>query len=202
MSPVVYTSGFRHQDWIDNQDRVEAGGDNGFNVRFHGLEGEFRTLEGVVTQISNAIDGLSAAPPVHELTTALSPALLPSGTSWDLLPGTASKRYGETEAAGTMSVSIPDGHRLLSFRAIGQKAGAGNLTLAISRARFSAGATPELIAQIAPTTPGAFDATEQIGANARVDNSTFKYFLTADLDSAAEGDTVVLNGFQIRHRPD
>ncbi|KIQ66474.1 hypothetical protein TR51_02440 [Kitasatospora griseola] len=35
---------FTHQDWIDNEDRVQAGGEKGLNIRFHNLEAEFRTI--------------------------------------------------------------------------------------------------------------------------------------------------------------
>jgi hypothetical protein len=58
---VAYNRTFQHQDWIDNQDIVQAGGERGFNVEFHSLEAEFDKITGVVAQL-NA--GLGAFQPV------------------------------------------------------------------------------------------------------------------------------------------
>jgi hypothetical protein len=49
---VTYNRTFQHQDWIDNQDIVQAGGERGFNVEFHGLEAEFDALSTVVGQLN------------------------------------------------------------------------------------------------------------------------------------------------------
>lgn len=58
---VAYTRSFQHQDWIDNQDIVQAGGERGFNVEFHSLEAEFDKIGTVIAQL-NA--GLGAFQPV------------------------------------------------------------------------------------------------------------------------------------------
>jgi hypothetical protein len=58
---VAYNRTFQHQDWIDGQDIVQAGGERGFNVEFHALEAEFDKIGGVVAQL-NA--GLGAFQPV------------------------------------------------------------------------------------------------------------------------------------------
>jgi hypothetical protein len=52
MADITYKRSYQHQDWIDNQDIVQAGGERGFNVEFHGLEAEFDTISGVVGQLS------------------------------------------------------------------------------------------------------------------------------------------------------
>jgi hypothetical protein len=49
---VTYNRTFQHQDWIDNQDIVQAGGERGFNAEFHGLEAEFDKITGVVGQLN------------------------------------------------------------------------------------------------------------------------------------------------------
>ncbi len=41
MANITYQRTYKHQDWVDNQDIVSAGGDRGFNVEFHTLETEF-----------------------------------------------------------------------------------------------------------------------------------------------------------------
>jgi Chaperone of endosialidase len=61
MANITYKRSYQHQDWIDNQDIVQAGGERGFNVEFHGLEAEFDKISGVITQISA---GLGAFQPV------------------------------------------------------------------------------------------------------------------------------------------
>jgi hypothetical protein len=58
---VTYNRTFQHQDWIDNQDIVQAGGEKGFNAEFHGLESEFDKIAGAIAQL-NA--GLGAFQPV------------------------------------------------------------------------------------------------------------------------------------------
>lgn len=40
MPSITYTRTFNHDDWIDNEDVVQAGGERGFNTKFHGLESE------------------------------------------------------------------------------------------------------------------------------------------------------------------
>ena len=59
---VSYTPSFTHPDWVDNQDRVQAGGGNGFNVRFHGIEAEPAALQLVVQSINDALTALSTKP--------------------------------------------------------------------------------------------------------------------------------------------
>jgi hypothetical protein len=88
---ISYTRTFAHADWIDNVDRVQAGGDSGFNGRFHGLEAEFDSISGVVTLVDGqltthtgqisalaqqvaALGGIVQAP----ITIGLTPQLLPT----------------------------------------------------------------------------------------------------------------------------
>jgi len=52
MANITYQRGFHHNDWIDNEDIVQAGGERGFNAEFHGLEAEFDKITGVVAQLN------------------------------------------------------------------------------------------------------------------------------------------------------
>jgi len=61
MPSITYKRTHQHQDWIDAQDIVQAGGDRGFNVEFHALETEFDNIGEVIAQL-NA--GLGAFQPV------------------------------------------------------------------------------------------------------------------------------------------
>ena len=58
---VTYNRTFQHQDWIDGQDIVQAGGERGFNSEFHALEAEFDNLSPVIAQLTA---GLGAFQPV------------------------------------------------------------------------------------------------------------------------------------------
>jgi hypothetical protein len=58
MADINYNRTFQHEDWIDNEDVVQAGGEKGFNKKFHDLEAEFDKVSGVVTTISGAITSI------------------------------------------------------------------------------------------------------------------------------------------------
>jgi hypothetical protein len=70
--PSGYTRQFQHQDWIDFVDPVQAGGNNGFNERFHALESEFDLISTAITSVDNVVNNLQSAPPAVGLTIALS----------------------------------------------------------------------------------------------------------------------------------
>ena len=71
-APTGYTRQFQHQDWIDFVDPVQAGGNNGFNERFHALESEFDLISAAITSVDSAVTTLESAPPAIGLTVALS----------------------------------------------------------------------------------------------------------------------------------
>lgn len=56
MADILYSRKFTHENWIENQDVVQASGENGFNGKFHGIEDEFDTLSSVVGTIANEIN--------------------------------------------------------------------------------------------------------------------------------------------------
>jgi hypothetical protein len=55
MANITYTPVFKHEDWIDNEDVVQASGTKGFNKKFHDLEDEFTTLATVVGTVDTEI---------------------------------------------------------------------------------------------------------------------------------------------------
>jgi hypothetical protein len=196
---VNYIRQFEHKDWIDNQDRVEAGGTNGFNARFHGLETELDKISGVITAISAALDALGQAPPPSQTKLALAPTLVPtSAVGWSHLSGRAEKPAGQTSAHGMMALFLPNGITLQTLRASGRVTGAGNLRISIQRQGLTIDApAAERVAHVEPAgdpydISGAADA-----AFAKVDTERFKYFLLADLDNAAAADIVQILAFQI-----
>lgn len=70
MANISYTRTFTHDDWIDNEDVVQAGGEKGFNQKFHAIESELdkiSTTFGAANTAINAIQRvnfLQANPPV------------------------------------------------------------------------------------------------------------------------------------------
>ncbi|MEI7993352.1 MAG: tail fiber domain-containing protein [Methylococcaceae bacterium] len=57
MANITYKRSFQHDDWIDNEDVVQAGGERGFNVKFHSLETEFDNIAAAIAQISAGLGG-------------------------------------------------------------------------------------------------------------------------------------------------
>jgi hypothetical protein len=76
--PTGYTRQFQHKDWIDFVDPVQAGGDNGFNQRFHALENEFDLISTAITSVDSAVTDLQNASPAIGITIA---TLLSNGAS-------------------------------------------------------------------------------------------------------------------------
>jgi hypothetical protein len=70
--PTGYTRQFQHQDWIDFVDPVQAGGNNGFNERFHALESEFDLIAAAIASVDNAVVAIEGGSPAVGLTIALS----------------------------------------------------------------------------------------------------------------------------------
>jgi hypothetical protein len=196
---VDYQPKFQHVDWIDNVDRVQAAGEHGFNQHFHDLEDEFTSLAEVVGLISDALDALAQAPPATPVKLTLTPMLVATGSPWQHVFGGATKPPGATDASGMMTVELPHGTTIQSFRATGQK-GSGSLEVNLRRQSLAAGANPELLVGLTPPV-GPFDQTAAgpAAAAAKVDNDQFRYYVTAELDSATAASTVQLTCFQITH---
>jgi hypothetical protein len=202
MAPISYNpTDFQWQDWVDNVDRVQASGDNGFNARFQALRAEFPLIANAVTQLSNAIDALGSPPPAT-VTLTLTPNLVTTSASgWSFLPGIAQKPATQTSAHGMMPVGFPTGAKLLTFRATGTNTGAGSLRIALVRQDIAGDAgPPDTIVQLSPSgTPYNLvaDAASQF---AQVDEVRFKYYISALLDAAGAGDTVQIAAFQITYQ--
>ncbi|WP_326673428.1 hypothetical protein [Streptomyces canus] len=55
MTSVSFTPTFQHTDYVDNRDRVQAGGPNGFNARFKALQADLGKLSEVITKLDSAL---------------------------------------------------------------------------------------------------------------------------------------------------
>ncbi|MEU1471680.1 hypothetical protein ABZ434_26100 [Streptomyces sp. NPDC005761] len=179
----IYVPKFIHKDWIDNQDRVRAGGDEGLNNRFHRLEDEFAGLAN--NQINPIIRGL--ARPVMHLT--LVPVLTPYPDpnaggdlkpTWNQALDMVEKPEGKTEAHGFMNVVLPDGVKVTSLLMTGtRESSAGSLTAVLKNREIhnSSGADPVLTAD-------ALDTPGLPGSEVVINNETHRYFLTLDVEGA------------------
>jgi hypothetical protein len=199
---ISYIPAFQHQPWIDNVDRVSAGGPNGVNRRFDDLRAEFDTLANVIKQINDALVALGQKPPPQDVKITLTPNLVPVGGSqvgWNHRAGLAEKPAGQTSAHGMMSVEFPNGARIRGLRVSGRNAGAGSLRVALRRQGVTADASAaDQIARVDATgDPFDLNVTVPDGSFPPVDTANFKFFLVADLDNAQATDAVVLTVFQI-----
>lgn len=52
---IEFNRSFSHVDWIDNEDVVQAEGENGFNTRFHALEDDLDTIGTVIGTVDAEI---------------------------------------------------------------------------------------------------------------------------------------------------
>lgn len=56
MAIVSFEPVFDHQEWVDNVDRVTAGGPNGFNARFNAIVADLNQITQVVQKVDNALE--------------------------------------------------------------------------------------------------------------------------------------------------
>src|SRR3990172_3636244 len=101
MANITYSRTFTHDDWIDNEDVVQAGGEKGFNQKFHGIEAELDHLAQVIQQINTALNALQEGPPSRELKATYTPTLFTiAANGWSHAQGLAQKPAGAVSAAG------------------------------------------------------------------------------------------------------
>ena len=191
MTDLSFTPTFQHTNWIDNVDRIQAGGPNGFNVRFDAIDSDLRQASAVVQQINAALALPGGGPPTGTqlLTPGLGLVSVPGfsgGNGWFYDATGAAHPAGGTGGDGAvMDLTLPDQARLLSFRAVGLYAGSP-VTLNISLLRESLASTsrtPDLLATITNSTAGftnPYDVTVPVNAEfAAVDTGTFRYYILA-----------------------
>lgn len=184
---LTFTPTFRHTNWINNVDRIEAGGPNGFNVRYDAIDSDLRQASTVVDQIDAALKagGVHAGEQRVTLGVDLVSLQNPGQNGWFYDEAGAAHPAGGT-GGGTamMGLSLPDGSRLKSFRAAGLYGGVP-LILSITLARVSLADEnqSDKLAEVAsgPGFTNPYDATVPVDAAlATVDNTSFRYLVRAD----------------------
>lgn len=200
---VSFTPTFTHTPWVDNRDRVQAAGPNGFNVRFGSLQTDMQTLATVVAAIDTALVALAAGPGAQQQVMTLPPFLtaVQGSTAWGLdQSGYAVKPAGQSSVAGIAPAVIPDGVTVTQFRVPGQNSGAGSVRISLMRARLLGAPAPA--ERLGRVTGDAIPFDNSVAVDpslALVDTTTFRYFVLATVDGAAGGDTISLAGFRITY---
>ncbi|MFC9386763.1 hypothetical protein DEJ44_34230 [Streptomyces venezuelae] len=176
-----YVPQFSHKDWIDNQDRVQAGGENGLNSRFHLLEAEFLGLAN--NQINPMLEVLGA--PTRHLT--LIPALHSysdaqvAQPAWVQAIDMVEKPNDMDAAHGFMNVTLQDGVLVRSLFVTGSnQSSTGTLTVALKGRRIdNSGSGTEVLIESTELDELALPVAE-----AKIMNESHRYFLTVDVVEA------------------
>jgi len=203
MTDVSFTPTFQHTPWVDNRDRVQASGPNGFNVRFGAIETDMQTLSSVVSQISGILNTLGQTPTPTPHTITLPPLLTPTVgvTGWSQdQAGYAARPSGQLSVAGIAPAVIPNGVTLTAFRASGQNSGTAAVRISLMRAHLVGPPSPA--DRLARVTGDAnpFDNTVAVDPTMTVvDTTVFRYFVLATADGGAGTDSIGLSGFQITY---
>jgi hypothetical protein len=197
MADISYKRTFEHPDWIDNEDVVEAGGEKGFNAKFHAIEAEFDKLSTVISQISA---GLVVVSPTTTLSFA--PAFFPNlnATPWAQNNGVAAKATNQPGADGWMPVQFPDRSKIQTITVVGEKSGnVGSFIVQLSRQSLTGGGLTNLLTIPLADKPDVFQFTDQVPDNlSLVDNGTSKYLVTARVVGADPASTAKLSTIQAR----
>ncbi|WP_043221738.1 hypothetical protein [Streptomyces sp. NRRL F-5193] len=176
-----YDPQFSHKDWIDNQDRVQAGGADGLNSRFHQLEDEFA---GLADNQINPILGMLGTAAKH---LTLVPTLFRYSESgaelqpWSQGVDMVEKAANATEAHGIMNIALPDGVLVRSLLMTGaNQSASATLTVALKARKTdnTGGGAKTLVSSTK------LDVAAQPTEEVRITNESFRYFLTVDLTSA------------------
>lgn len=207
---MPYTRNYIHLDWMDNVDRVRAGGDHGFNAEFHNLEAEFDA-------ISSAITGLAVKPPPTKFTVTLTPNLVPTTTQatsqFQHINGAAVVPIKQILAAGMQTVPFPPGVVLNALRMTGAKS-SGTIEVILQRQLLPYGSQPQAVATVVvgPNQNGPFDnSANPTDTNlTAVDTTQYRYYLSVSLSGGdplatqgvdGGGLSLLFDAFQIAYTP-
>ncbi|MFL6126302.1 hypothetical protein [Actinophytocola sp.] len=190
MADVSFTQTFHHLDWVDDVDRVRADEPNGFNARFNAIEADLQQLSAVVAQVDAALGQQTGA---GERTLTFPPQLRPA---WSITSSGAANAPAGLPASGQLTLALPDGVRLTSFRALGQ---ADGTTVAISLSRIPiSDNNPQVLASVTGDA-NPFDKAVSIDpAVATTATGTYRYLVGASVPSTQSG-AVTLAAFQITY---
>ncbi len=200
MTNITYKRDFQHDDWMDNQDIVQAGGEKGFNSKFHALEKEFDKLTNIIAQINAS---LVSVVPITTLTftpTFFRNSKDPNFGSWLLnSDGVAEKEGGKTSVSGLLPLQLPDNTKIKSLTIIGEKNGdIASFQIQLIRQTLLDGKQTILLAVQLADQSGAFKIESQLPAETNaIDNKSNKYFVVAIIKLADASSTAKISGIQL-----
>lgn len=206
MTDIIYKRSFKHDDWIDNEDVVAAGGERGFNAKFHDLEAEFDSLSSIIAQFSSAINALISAPPPQPARLTLTPAFvaLIGAPAWAYVEGAAVKPDQATDAKGMVSLNLPNKARITALRAIGQNAGRGKLTVTLYRHPLASPIAPLEPISSVNCSGDPFDCVVNVSNTPRslIDGWNYNYLAVANLNGSAVEEITTITAIQISYQPE
>ncbi|MEU6273014.1 hypothetical protein ABZ871_11470 [Streptomyces populi] len=196
---ISFEPTFKHTPWIDAVDRVAAGGDNGFNIRFQHLEADLGTVGSRFTEVSEALNSLVTTAEVRR-SVNIAAVLSTVGTAgWQISDaGEASKPSDAEEAQGAVAVLLPVSGVITGFRAFGTCSGTGKLKVDLVRRKLTGGAEKNVVQIVAQPDQAFPPERAPAPADASIDPEA-SYFIHAHTDGAAMEDIMVLTGFQVRY---
>jgi hypothetical protein len=189
VADVSFTPTFRHVDWVDRVDRAEAGGPNGFNVRFTAIGADLGRFTTVVSRIRTELDAPASTPaPVQDhvvFTPAMNPIEGAGGWGFNETGFISGSVNAGSAVVGLTNLVPPDGVRLTSLRVVGAitpidpSFGLLNVSLLRTPLRLtSPPPAPELMAAIDTTATFGFDEQKVIAAAIGLVNlNDFRYLI-------------------------
>jgi len=220
MTELSYRPTFDHVDWIDRVDQVEAGGPNGFNVRFHTIERDLAQASTVVDHIAGALrtthrpgpggvdlptqltftPNLRPVPPFNAF--VIGPTGASTGTSVFTAAGGGGAGIGKS-ANGVANLSLPEGLRLTTVRFVGGIDGTGGsttnkATVLLQRSAIPPAGSPTMETLAAPqaTGVGPIDVVATVPSNlALIDIHKFRYVVKVELDALSNGGSALTVDF-------
>jgi hypothetical protein len=200
---LSYLPTFHHDPWFDQLDPVEAGGRNGFNIRFRTIERDLGQVSTVVDQMATALrttrrPGPGGVGPPAQLT--FTPNLLPvrTGSVFTFQPNGVPVGASEGLAAiGVANLALPERRRLTTVRFRGSIDSSGGSTtnraiLSLLRGDLSNQASFETLAAVAAVETGPFDITATVpDGQALVDLHLFRYVLRVNHQAEASGSSAL-----------
>ncbi|MFF7985266.1 hypothetical protein ACFZDK_40185 [Streptomyces sp. NPDC007901] len=205
MADFSYTPKFHHFAWVDNVDRCEAGGTNGFNIRFETIESDLQGVSTVVAQIGTELDLLNARVPTvpHTVTVPFAPTLLPAGGSaaWALQTSGNAVAPANGAPQGVLPLTLPDHVTITSLRVCGHgipPSGQNTATI-LSRVSVTDGTTRTVVAFDTSTVPLNTARVLDPSALNLVDLTNYRYVIQANSGVGSASDPVTLVSFQITY---
>jgi hypothetical protein len=194
VADISFTPTFEFQPWLNNVDRITAGGPRGMNVKFDAIEHDLKAVGQIVGQVNSVLNQPVVGPGVGRFTPALvfNRSLGFTGWGYDADGVLHPSPTDTTPVASVMGLIMPENVHIGQFRAIGRYPGA---PMTFSIGLFRASLTnltqaPDKIAEITNTTAGItnpFDLTVDATASfAAVDPNTFRYYVVASATQVSD----------------